>query len=530
MKPSSGFLGRFSGRILRGNKKKEVVYEHKPGTKTALSNNMEENTNFIKNILKDCHDVEYRDFNIGGPNGKRMFLFYIEGMIDKHLLDEFVLLPLMTGSGKDKPDCNEMKNKLYDIIGNSAMPVSTLKEVEFIEDALFDVLSGDSALIMDGYKKAIVIDAKSLPSRTVSEPTSETVIRGSRDGFTEIISTNTALIRKRIRDIRFKVKKRRIGVRSGTDIAVMYIEDIADKRVVDEVERKLDNINIDSVLGSGYIQPFLEDRPFSLFTQVQTTERPDVIVSAIYEGRVGILVDNSPNALIVPVTLTALFQSAEDYYERSVVSTFVRWLRIIAGLLSLLTPPLYIAITSFHSELLPEDLLMSIAATREGVPFPSFVEATIMEITLQLLREAGVRLPRPIGSTIGIVGGLVIGQAAVAAGIVSPIMIIVVSLTAIASFAVPSYDLASSFGIIRILFMVLANIYGLYGVVLGGIAMLIHMVNIKSFGTPFLAPISPFKIKDMKDSLFLRLPWNYLKERPEHLDPNDLSRQGGGKK
>ena len=526
MKPSSGFYSRFSGRIPYGKKRKEVIYEHKPGKKTAISNNIEENTNLIKNILKDCHDAEYRDFNIGGPDGKRMFLFYIEGMIDKQLLDEFVLMPLMTASGKD---ANEIKNKLYDIIRNSAMPVSSLKEAEYIEDALFDVLSGNSALIMDGYKKAIIIDAKSLPSRSISEPTSETVIRGARDGFTEMIGTNTVLIRKRIRDIRFKLKKKRIGVRSGTDIAVMYIEDIVDKRVVDEVEKKLDNINIDSVLGSGYIQQLMEDRPFSLFTQVQTTERPDVIVSAMYEGRVGILVDNSPNALIVPVTLTALFQSAEDYYTRPVISTFVRWLRIIAGILSILTPALYIAVTSFHSEILPSELLMSIAASREGVPFPSFIEAMIMEITLQLLREAGVRLPRPIGSTIGIVGGLVIGQAAVSAGIVSPIMIIVVALTAIASFAVPSYDVASAFGIIRILLMILANIYGLYGVALGGIAMLIHMVNIKSFGTPFLAPISPFEIKDMKDSLFLRLPWNYMKERPKHLDPNNLSRQGGGK-
>jgi len=507
--------------------KREILYEYIPNKKTTISSMIDDNIVSVKNLLKDCDDVVYRQFKIGGDKGRDVFLFYIDGMAEKELLNNFILKPLMLMARMVEPTFEEIKEEIYEASKVAAMSVTDFKESDNIEDSVLAVLSGDTAIFVDGEDKALVIATKFFPVRGVQEPTAETVIRGSRDGFTETIRMNTALVRRRIRDPRFKIKQKQIGVRSKTDIAIMYIDDIVDKKIVDEVIKKLDSINIDAILDSGYIQQYLEDRPLSLFPQVQTTERPDVVAAAVYEGRVGILVDNSPFALIVPVTLTAFFQSPEDYYSRSIVVSFVRVLRVLCGAIAILAPSLYIAITSFSPGIIPTKLALSIAATREGVPFPAFIEAIIMELTLELLREAGVRLPRPIGSTIGIVGGLVIGQAAVSAGIVSPIMVIVVAITAIASFSIPNYEVSAAFRLVRFILMVLASIYGLYGIVLGSIMVLIHLSNLKSFGVPFLAPIAPFEFSDLKDSLIVRMPWKYMIKRPKHIKPKDEIRQVG---
>lgn len=506
-------------------RKREVTYTYTPGSKTKISKNLNENIEIIKTILKDCDDVIFREFEVGWDDKIRMFLFYVDGMADKLLLDEFVLMPLMISSREVPSSFDEIKYKLFEVTKDNAMAVTDFKEVDIIEDLIMEVLSGDTGLLIDYTEKALLIATKAFPTRSVAEPSAETVIRGPRDGFTETIRINTSLIRRRVRDPRFKIKQKRVGVRSKTDIAIMYIDDIVDKRVLDELNRRLDKINIDAIIDSGYLQQLIEERAFSIFPQVQTTERPDVVAAAIYEGRVGILVDNSPFALIIPVTINAFFQSGEDYYSRPVISSFVRFIRLLAGALSILSPSLYIAITSFHPQIIPAKLALSIAATREGVPFPAFIEAILMEITFEILREAGVRLPRPIGSTIGIVGGLVIGQAAVSAGIVSPIIVIVVAITAISSFSITNYELATALRLLRFIFMVAASIYGLYGIVLAYIGTLIYTVNIKSFGTPFLAPMAPFYFEDMQDSAF-KLPLKYLKRRPMHFDPNDLIRQG----
>lgn len=507
--------------------KREILYEYVPDKKTKISSFIDDNILSIKNLLKDCDDAVYRQFKIGGDSGKDVFLFYIDGMAQKELLDEFVLQPLMLTARMVTPSYEEIKEKLFDASKSAAMAITDFKESDYIEEIVLSVLSGDTAVLIDGFEKAIIVATKYFPVRGIQEPTSETVIRGARDGFVETIRMNTALVRRRIRDPRFKIKQKQIGVRSKTDVAIMYIDDIADKKIVDEIIKKLDSINIDAILDSGYIQQYLEERAFSIFPQVQTTERPDVVAAAVYEGRIAILVDNSPFALIVPVTLTAFFQSPEDYYSRSDVVSFVRILRVMSGGLSILAPALYIAITSFTPGIIPTKLALSIAATREGVPFPAFIEAIIMELTLELLREAGVRLPRPIGSTIGIVGGLVIGQAAVSAGIVSPIMVIVVAITAIASFTIPNYEVSAAFRLVRFLLMVLASIYGLYGVMLGLIMVLIHLCELKSFGVPFLAPIAPFELSDLKDSMVVRLPWKYMIKRPKHINPKDEIRQVG---
>lgn len=495
--------------------------------KTRIDTDIDINIKIIKETLKDCGDMVFREFNLGAIEERKVFLFYIDGMADRNLLNNFVMTPFMLTSRLVKPNYDEIKDSLFEITKNSAMAVTDFKEIEYIEDAINFVLTGETSILIDGYDKGFMVATKAWPARGIGEPSAETVIRGSRDGFVETFRFNTDLVRRRIRDPKFKILQRQIGERSKTDVAVMYIDDIVDKRVLEDLNKRLDEIEIDAIMDSGYVQQLIENRSLSPFPQTQVTERPDVVSAALYEGRVAVIVDNSPFALILPVTLTALFQSPEDYYSRSTISTFIRIVRLIAGVLSFLAPALYIAITSYDPGIIPSKLALSIAASREGVPFPAFAEALIMEFTFELLREAGVRLPRPIGSTIGIVGGVVIGQAAVSAGIVSPIMVIVVTMTAISSFAIPNYEVSTALRLIRFLMMIVAAIYGLYGVTLGVIALLIHLVSIKSFGTPFMSPLAPFEPEDIKDSPFVRLPWYYFKRRPRHLDPNDLVRQGG---
>lgn len=516
---------------MRFNKKtnKELAFEYIPDNKTPLKEDIDSNIRAVKNAFKDCDDMVYRDFRVGGIDGVKMFLFCIDGLIDKNLIDNYVMSPLMISTRIVKPDLDEIRNRISDATKNSGMTVSDFKEFENIEEAITFVLSGETALFIDGYNKVLIIATKFWPARGIAEPTTETVVKGSKDGFTETMRMNTALVRRRIRDPRFKLKQKQIGVRSKTDIAIMYIQDIVDNMVLEELNKKISKINIDAVLDSGYLEQFLEDKKYSIFPQIQTTERPDVVAAAVYEGRIGIIVDNSPFAIIVPSSINAFFQSPEDYYTRPIIASFTRLIRLIGGIIAIISPALYIAITSFNPGIIPSRLALSIAATREGVPFPAFIEAIIMEFTFELLREAGVRLPRPIGSTIGIVGGIVIGQAAVSANIVSPIMVIVVAITAIASFAVPNYEIASAFRLTRFFLMICAAVYGLYGVVLGGAAVLIHMTNLKSFNVPFLSPVSPFSFRDMKDTLF-RTSWSNMKNRPSIYNPNDPVRQGSSDK
>lgn len=513
----------------RRKRTKEIVYERTPQTKTNINKEIEYNINLMKDTFKDANDLVFREFKVGGPDGLSMFLCYIDGMADKLLLDEFVLTPIMLTAREVKPDFEEIKNRITEATRMSAMTVSDYKEVDKMEDVFLNVMSGETALFVNGYDRAVIIATRLWPARGPSEPMSETVIRGPRDGFTETIRFNTALVRRRIRDTNLKIKQLQVGERSKTDIALVYIDDIVKKSLVEEIEKKLKQISIDAVLESGYIEQFIEDKSITVFPQMQATERPDVVAGRIYEGRVAVLVDNTPFALIIPTGLNAFLQSPEDYYTRPTVATFLRYIRLVSLVISVVAPSMYIALISFNPGIIPSKLLFSIAASREGVPFPAFIEAFIMELTFELLREAGVRLPRAIGSTIGIVGGLVIGQAAVSAGVVSPIMVIVVAVTAISSFAIPNYEVAAGFRLIRFILMTLAAIYGLYGVILGLIGTLIHLVNLKSFGIPYLVPIAPFYPRSVKDTSFLIMSWKYMNRRPDFLEPQDEIRQRGDK-
>lgn len=307
------------------------------------------------------------------------------------------------------------------------------------------------------------------------------------------------------------------------------MDGIVNPEILQEVSRRLDTIDIDDAPESGFIEQWIEDSFLSPFPQMLDTERPDMVSSALLEGKVAIFLDGTPFVLLAPTTLGDILKSPEDYYERWLYGTLLRILRYIGAFLALFLPALYISLVSFHQGLLPSKLAFSIAASREGVPFPAFVEALLMVMTMELLQEAGVRLPTPIGQNIGIVGGLVIGEAAVQAGIVSPVMVIIIALTAIAAFTTPTFSLGISLRIIRLGFMIAAGLLGLYGMILVYIMINIHLVNLKSFGVPYATPFAPTMFRDMKD-LILRAPRLMLMKRPEYLQTDDEKSANKGEK
>ncbi len=477
-----------------------------------ISKNIDKNIKYIKELLEGSSDMVFREFLIGN---KKAFMVYIDGMADKILLNDYVLESLMLEADKFG-SIDNIKNKI--------LTVTDVSEQEKLSKAIDLVLSGDTLLLIDGMDKAYVIATRLWPVRGIGEPQSETTIKGSRDGFTETIRFNTALVRRRIKDTRLKIEPKKLGVRSKTDVFIMYIEDIVNQDVLNNLYDRLEKIKIDSILGSGYVEHFIEDNKWSLFPTTKSTERPDVVASALYEGKVAILVDNSPFAIIVPTTLPSLFQSPDDYYQRWIHSSTIRIIRLFSIIISIILPAMYVAVTSYHSAIIPTKLAYFIASSREGVPFPAYMEAIIMELSLELLMESIVRLPKPVGATIGIVGGLIIGQAAVSAGIVSPIMIIIVSITTITSFTAPSYDVSSSFRIIRFLLIIASSFLGLYGVVLGLIVLLVHLVRLKSFGIPYLSPMVNPSISDFKD-MYIRAPIRFFKKRPDYMKTRDKIRQ-----
>lgn len=499
-------MGLFTRRKM-AEKTKDESY------KIESTISLDENVEKIKLILKDCEDVIYKEFRVGAEQNLKFTVIFTDGLVDKPFINDSILADLMYHAREIPPDAPELKDELFKLVRYGSIPSPELKEIKNIDDAVLAILTGDTVMLIDGTASIIVIGTKGWPSRGISEPSTEAIVRGSREGFTETYRFNSALVRRRIRDPRLKLRQMQIGRRSFTDIGIMYIEDIAKPELVEEVKRRLETIDIDAILDSGYIEELIEDNPYSLFPQIKATERPDKVASELYQGKVAILVDNTPFVLIVPATFNVFFHAAEDHYIRWIPATALRLMRFIAGTLSLITPALYIAVTSYHPGILPTELVLSIAAAREGVPFPAVIEALIMELTFELLREAGVRLPILIGGVVGIVGGLVIGQAAVEAGIVSPIMVIIVAVTAISSFSIPDYGFSHAFRLFRFLLILAAGFLGLYGIVLVLLLMLGHFVRLKSFGTPYLSPFVSFTVSDLKDTM-VRLPMFMMKNRP----------------
>lgn len=475
----------------------------------------------VKEIFKDVDDIIYRTIECGKKEKIKMCLVYVDGLTTKDSVSEYAI-----GSLMENFDFVEFeKNSDKEIDKMAALTSIATAEVSSVDDltmATDKILSGETVLFIDGCTKAIMISSRGWPTRGVSEPVAETLLRGPRDGFNETLKVNVTLIRRRIKDPKLKVKFMQVGTKSKTDIALIYMEGKVNKPVLEELNKRLSKINIEAVLESSYIEELIEDNNFSPFPQIENTQRPDAAASAIYEGRVVIGVDNTPQVLIVPAIMAVFMQSSEDYYERWLLSCMIRMFRYLALPITVLLPALYVAITSFHPNMLPTELVLYVAASRAKVPFPAWFEATLIEIVMELIREAGMRIVGPIGSTIGIVGGLVIGQASVEAGLISPLVIIIVALTTISSFAIPSYNFSTSLRMLRFLFIILAATLGLFGVALGVCLLLTHLCSLKSLGIPYMSPFTSFveNKRDLKDTIIRHRIKNMV-HKPQYLRKNN---------
>ncbi|OIJ21517.1 spore germination protein [Anaerobacillus alkalidiazotrophicus] len=471
-------------------------------------------------------DVNFREFHLGGT-GIRSVIIFVDGLADKELIDKHIMSSLMNNISAKYDAMQPIENNsiLTDYITNHVLSISQVEKVSTFKEVQIEVLKGSTALLINGSTEAIKLGTAKEKARSIEEPISEPLVRGPRVGFTEILSDNTALLRSNSKNEDLSVEKFTVGKRTNKELIIAYYQDIADPELVEEVKKRIKKIDIDDVLESGYVEQLIEDNYLSPFPQVQNTERPDRVNGALLEGRVAILLEGTPFALIVPVTFTMLLQSPEDYYERWLPSTLIRLLRFGAAFISITGPALYISFVSFHPGMIPTALAISIINNREGVPFPALIEALIMEISIEILREAGLRLPKPIGPAIGIVGGLIIGEAAVEAGIISSIFVIVVAITAISSFAIPQYSAGISLRFLRFSAMFFAAVFGLYGLILFFLFLFSHLVKLKSFGVHYLSPIAPYQPKDWKD-LLVRAPLFMMKNRPKILSPKNSTRKG----
>lgn len=488
-----------------------------------ISKDYKENEQGFRMVFQNCSDVIYRILQI--TKEQQGIVIYVDGLIDARLLDMAILKPLLYDSqvGHGEDDKIERILQENDIANGSLIRESNFNQV------VQHILKGFVALVFDGQEKAMLIELKGYPTRSIDEPLAEPTIRGSREGFIEDLRINTSLIRRRLCTPNLKIESLIIGEISRTDIAVAYVEGIVNQDILAEVKRRLSSIQIDVVMESSYIEEFIEDLPFSPFPQIQNTERPDVVAANLVEGKVAIFVDCTPFVLIVPMLFWGAMSVNEDYYERSMVSTGIRWIRYLFLFIALFLPSLYIAISTFHYEMLPTNLMLSIAAAREFTPFPILVEALMMEVAFEALREAGVRLPRPVGQAVSIVGALVIGQAAVEAGIVSAPSVIIVSMTGIASFTIPHFNFALGIRMLRFPLMILAGTLGFYGIIVGALIILIHLCSLRTFGVPYFTPIGPTIGGSMKD-VFIRAPWWAMNKRPSGIGPQDAVRVPKGQR
>jgi len=513
-------LGKKSGRKQADSSSTEYDGDMRNVSRAPLRDSLKANIEHVRRTTGGSPDVVVRKFVVGRNPGVEAAALFVDGLVDDKNVYDFVLEPLLQSnippqkSGKD----------LLDFIENSLVAVSGVERVSDWSEFFSGLMEGSTMLMLDGVSLALKTGTQGGQFRSIEEPTSQLAVRGPREGFTESLRMNTAMVRRYIRNPYLWQESMVIGEATQTRVSVMYIQGIANDKVVEEVRRRLKRIKADSILESGYIEQFIEDKTFTLFPTVYHTERPDIVAANLLEGRIAIFVDGTPFVLVVPALFIQFFHAVEDYYYRFDIASALRFLRVLIFFLSLVAPSAYVAATTFHQEMIPSALVLSLAAQREAVPFPAFIEVLVMEIAFEILREAGVRLPRQIGQAISIVGALVIGQAAVEAGFVSTSTVIVVSITAIASFATPTVAIATSARIIRFVFIVISSMFGFYGLVIGLLFMTLHLCSLRSFGVPYMSPLAPMIPSNAGDTILRKPIWAW-KERPRLISQNNIIRQ-----
>ena len=515
-----GYLKKLMRRRERAQSMPDAVRAYETSPNTPLSPLLERNLERLKGIFKGNGDIVFREFSIG-PDARKAALLFIDGLVNQTQINESVVKPLMLWS-RLHPEIDARDLRDADDILNGALAASDVKKGDALKDAVESALAGDAVLLVDGLDQAVIVSAKGWEKRSVTEPENETVVRGPREGFTENLRTNTAMLRRKIRSASLRLEPMQIGDRTHTNICLAYVEGLANPDLLEEIRKRLLTIHTDAILSDGYVEQFIEDAPYSVFQTIGYSEKPDVVAGKLLEGRAALIVDGSPFVLTMPMLFIENFQTSEDYAVRSYYATFLRALRLIAFVFSLFAPALYVVLASFQQELIPTPLLFTMAASSEGVPFPAAIETAIMLLTFEILKEAGVRLPKPVGQAISIVGALVMGQAAVQAGFVGAPVVIIIALTAVSSFVSPY--VADANAVLRWYLLILASSMGGFGITVGVLTILVHLSSLKSFSTPYLSPIAPMYTSDLKDT-FVRWPLWGMRTRPRALKPQDIQRQ-----
>jgi len=502
-------------RFFKKNKQKESnekLFE--------LTSSLDKNKQNIENLFIKCDDFVRRDFSIA--RNRRACIYYFDNMVSSENISRFILEQLM------ESDIDAGMTKTAEKIKNKLLPSHDVKISKETDEVLKAIYDGDCVILVDGIDEALIVNVRVARGRLVSDPLIEVSAIGPQEGFVEDVYLNLTLLRKRIKTSKFKIEFTTKGRITKNTFAIMYIDGIVNDEFVNELKERIERIDTDGFIDTGHLRKFLKDNKFTIFPQVIITERPDRCVNYILEGRVVIMIDGSPFALIYPSVFIDLIKTADEAYVNSYMAIFMLIVRFVAFLISTFGAAFYIALTVFNPGMIPTQLLITIASSRAGVPFPAFLEAFIMEFTFEIIREANIRIPKPIGPSISIVGGLVIGESVVQAGIVSQSMIIVVALTAISAFAVPGYTTNPALRLIRFPFMIAASFLGMYGIISLFVVLLIHMASIRSVGVPYLSPIAPVNLRDIQNTL-LHSPPKYQIYRPSYLEvknPVHTSRKG----
>ena len=461
----------------------------------------------VKEILNNDDSLVIRPLTIKSLKHKALIV-YINGLTDKKSIELNVLKPLMSDYSFETNSRYSSNKAIIDKLIKEYIQTLDCTTEESLDVIVEGLLGGTTVLFLEGESSAILLNSKKWSTRGVTEPDTEAVIRGPREGFNEDILTNITMLRRKVKSAKLKFESITLGVYSKTAVTICYFDGIADPNIIKELKKRIEGVKIDVILESGYIEQFIEDHPLSPFPTVSNSEKPDVVIGKLMEGRIAVLCDGTPFALLVPRIFVENLQVSEDYYTRPLYASILRVLRLGALFITTTLPALYVAIQTFHHEIIPFRLFVALTGVREGIPFPSVVEALIMVIIFELIKEAGLRMPKPVGQAVSIVGAIVLGQATVEAGIASPLMVIVIALTAISGFIVPALDGTIFF--LRIVFLISGSIIGFYGLIFSMVTMFIHMCNMKSFGVEYLSPLAPLSANGLKD-LYMRPPlWSLL--------------------
>jgi len=484
-----------------------------------LSESLEENIKNIKEVFKSDGTLVMRNFaNQKNPDIK-CCLFFIDGMINNEIINENIIRPIVRNLLLDKA-----KDTLEDI-EKRVIDSNNVEKTDDINKLIEAIIYGDTMLFVDGFAKGLIISTKGWQMRSISEPETEKVLQGSREGFNEAIVVNLSLIRRRVKTRHLKFVYKTLGIRSNTKVCICYIDGIVNEAVLNELNKRLEAVTLDGILGANYIEELIKDAPFSSYNTVGKTERPDIVAANLLEGRVAILVDGTPSALTIPFLCIENFQSNEDYYTSFVSASVSRMMRIFGFFFSTSIPAIYVALITYHQETIPTSLLVTISAARQDIPFPTVLEAIILIIMFEVLKEAGARVPVFVGQALSIVGAIVIGSAAVDAKFVSSPMLIVVAFSGITSLMVTK--LKSAIAITRIALLLAASVFGLYGYMFGIVALLLYLLSLRSFGVPYVANYSKFDFQNVKDTV-IRAPWWYMELRPRILAVKNVRRKSAG--